>query len=198
MRKALLVSCSLAVIVAASGYYVYQTQYLPAELRTAATRGDLARVQDLIGQGVDVNRPLGTPSNSPLNRAIEGGDVAIVRAVVGAGADVNAIGESGWTPLMVAAFIGTPSVVDLLISAGARIDTVEPRHHNTALLVAVRKGHLETVERLTRARADPNQGSEWGDAPLCRAKAQGRSDIEDVLRKAGGKCGTDVGEHAPR
>ena len=198
MSKSLLISCSLAVVLAAGGYYVYQTQYLPSELRVAATRGDLARVQELIGRGVDINRPLGLPSNSALNRAIEGGNAAVVKAVLDAGANVNAIGESGMTPLMFAAFFGNASIVDLLIKAGARTDTVEPRHNNTALLIAVRKGHLETVETLIRGRADPNQGAERGNAPLCHAQALGRSDIEQVIRNAGGKCGPHISAHSPR
>jgi uncharacterized protein len=189
MRKFFIVTAGLALVVSASGYYAYETQYLPSELRVAATRGELARVQELIRKGVDVNRVLGAPSNSALNRAIEGGNTAVVKVLIDTGADVNSTGESGMTPLMIAAFFGSASIVDLLIRAGARTDVVEPRHNNTALLIAVRRGHAETVSTLLRNRADPNLGAQWGDAPLCRAQAVGRTDIVEALRGAGGTCG---------
>jgi ankyrin repeat protein len=186
--KVVLISCTVA-LVAVCGGYVYQTQYLPSELRTAATRGDLARVQGIIAAGVDINAPLGLPSNSALNRAIEGGDPTVVKAFIDAGADVNAASETGMTPLMFAAFFGDARIVRLVLTAGARTDAIESRHKNTALLFAVRKAHVDAVNILLEAGANPNQGAEWGDAPLCRAQALARSDLEQVLRNAGGECG---------
>lgn len=176
------------LVAAAVGYYIYRTEYLPSELRVAATEGDLNRVQELLSRGVDVNRPLGSKSNSVLNRAIEGGNAAVVAAVLDAGADPNAISETGMTPLFFATFFGNPAIVQLLIKHGARTDVVEERHRNTALLTAVRKGHVEAVDALIKAGADPNQGREWGDAPLCRARSAGRSDIALILEQAGATC----------
>ena len=69
---------TVGVIFTAGGaYYIYRTQYLPSDLRVAATNGDLKRVQELLNKSVDVNQPLGLPSNSVLNRALEG--VTLVR-----------------------------------------------------------------------------------------------------------------------
>lgn len=179
---------TVAMIAAGAGYYAYRTQYLPSELRVAATDGDLRRVEELIKTGVDVNQQLGLPSNSVLNRAVEGGNPVVVEAVLRAGADANAVGETGMTALMMAAFFGKPSVIEVLLQHGAKIDVVEERHRNTALLTAVRKGHGEAVRALIKTGADPNQGSEWGDAPLCRAQSMGRSDIAAILGQAGAKC----------
>jgi uncharacterized protein len=95
-------------------YYIYIQEYLPSEIRVAATAGDLPKVERLL-RSVDVNRPLGSKSNSVLNRAVEGGNPAIVERVLDAGADVQAISESGMTPLMYAAFFGNPEIVRTLV-----------------------------------------------------------------------------------
>lgn len=187
-RKVLVLASVGVIVFSCTGYYVYRTQYLPSKLRIAATSGDLDAVQEILKKDVDVNRTLGAPSNSVLNRAIEGGNPSVVEAVLQAGADANALGETGWSPLMVAAFSGNSSIIKSLVRHGAQVGLVEPRHRNTALLIAIRKGHTEAVRVLIAAGADPNQSIELGDAPLCRAQSIGRSDIASILRQAGGKC----------
>jgi ankyrin repeat protein len=187
--QALALLAALMLLIAAFGaYYIYRTQYLPSELRVAATNGDLQRVQELLKAGVDVNLPLGLPSNSVLNRAIESGKPAVVEVVLKAGANPNAVGETGMSPLLIAGFFGNPEIIQLLIKHGARTDIVEERHKNTALLTAIRKGHADAVGVLIKAGADPNQGREWGDAPLCRAQSLGRTDIASMLAQAGATC----------
>ena len=178
----------LIILMAVSAYYLYRTQYLPSELRVAAADGDLRRVQELLKSGVDVNQPLGQLSNAVLNRAIEGGNPAVVEAILNAGAHVNALGETGSSPLIIAAFFGNPKIITLLIEHGARTDTIEQRHRSTALLAAIRKGHSDAVRALINGGADPNQGKEWGDSPLCRAEASRQAENVSTLRRAGATC----------
>ena len=189
MRKGLLWTLLTVVVVGAGvAYYLYYSYYLPSELRIAATNGDLRRVDELLKAKVNVNQQLGLPSNSVLNRAVEGGNSEVVEAVLKAGADPNAVGETGMTALMMAAFFGKPAIIEILLRHGAKKDLVEERHKNTALLIAVRKSHADVVKVLLKAGSDPNQGGEWGDAPLCRARSIGQSDITAALVEAGGKC----------
>jgi uncharacterized protein len=188
LKTLAVVATVVLIFTAVGGYYIYRTQYLPSELRVAATNGDLQRVQELLKAGVGVNQPLGLPSNSVLNRAIEGGNPAVVEAVLKAGANPNAVGETGTSPLIVAAFFGNPKIIQLLIQHGARTDVVEERHRNTALLTAIRKGHSEAVRALLKGGAHPNQGREWGDIPLCRAQSAGQADIVSILQQAGATC----------
>ncbi len=176
------------IIILSAGYFLYHAYYLPSELRVAATNGDLRRVQQLLEAGTDVKKPLGPPSNSVLNRAVEGGNDQVVEAVLGAGADPNEPTETGMTPLMFAAFFGHSSIVENLVNHGAKLDAVDERHKNTALLIAIRKGNTDVVTKLLRAGADPNQGREWGDAPLCRAQALSKPQMVDVLMKGGAIC----------
>jgi ankyrin repeat protein len=191
MQKGLLWTLlTVVAVVVGATYYLYYSYYLPSELRIAATNGDLRRVDELLKAKVNVNKQLGLPSNSVLNRAVEGGNPEVVEAVLKAGADLNAVGETGMTALMMAAFFGKPAIIEILIRHGAKKDLVEERHRNTALLIAIRKNHVAAVKVLLNAGADPNQGSELGDAPLCRAQSIGQSDIMAALVEAGGKCTT--------
>lgn len=180
----------LVVIITAgiASFYIYKTQYLPSELRVAATNGNLELVERLLKKGVDANAPLGLPSNSVLNRAVESGSPAVVEAILKAGADPNAVGETGMTALMIASHFGYARVAEILLHYGAKTDVVAERHRSTALLLAVIKSHAETVSVLVRGRANVNQGAEWGDAPLCRARLSGATQIEKILMEAGAKC----------
>ncbi|HEX6267134.1 MAG TPA: ankyrin repeat domain-containing protein, partial [Burkholderiales bacterium] len=131
---------------------------------------------------------LGLPSNSVLNRAVEGGNPEVVKSVLQAGADPNARGETGMTPLMMAAFFGKPSIIDVLLDHGADPGLIENRRRDTALLIAVNRGHTGVVRSLINGKVDANQGSEWGRSPLCEATSRGLADIEKLLVEAGGKC----------
>lgn len=178
----------ILLIAAGSAYYAYHVYYLPGELRVAAAKGNLQEVERLLRAGVNVNQPLGLPSNSVLNRAVEGGNPEVVRTVLRAGADPNARGETGMTPLMVAAFFGNRAIIEVLLENAANKDLVEDRRKDTALLIAVRRGNSDAVKALLSAKSNPNQGSEWGAAPLCEARSRGLSDIERALIEAGAKC----------
>jgi len=190
MKRTTVLWLGLIVLAAAAvgSYFAYQAYYLPNELRLAASKGDVQAVQKLIAAGADVNRQLGLPSNSVLNRAIESGKPELVKMVLQAGADPNAKGETGMTALMMAAFVGNPTVIDVLLAHQADPTLVEDRRKDTALLIAINRGHTEAVTALLKAKVDPNRGSEWGRSPLCEATSRGMRDIEKALIDAGAKC----------
>ena len=56
---------------------------------------------------------------------------------------------------------GHPSIVQLLVDAGADIDAVTDKGY-TGLILAANNGHCSTVEVLLRNGADANQRSEEG------------------------------------
>ncbi len=189
-KRRILVCVVLIALAAIGGgaYLLYHWYYLPSELRVAATKGDLGRVEQLLTAGADVHRPLGLASNSVLNRAVESGNPAVVKAVLAAGADPNAKGETGMTALMHAAFLGKPEVIEVLLDYGANPSVVEDRRKDTALLLAVARGNTEAVRVLAKAKTNVNQGSEWGRSPLCEAMSRGLHEIEKTLSEAGAKC----------
>ena len=69
----------------------------------------------LISRGADVNKP----GWAPLHYAATRGHLAIMNLLLEHHAYIDASSPNGTTPLMMAAFYGTPSAVKLLLEAGA-------------------------------------------------------------------------------
>jgi ankyrin repeat protein len=74
---------------------------------------------------------------------------------------------------MIAAGTGDPRIVRMLIEHGARVDAVETRKGQNALMWAAAGSHAEAVEALVKASANPNAASKAGLTPLIFAAVQG-------------------------
>jgi len=84
-------------------------------LMLAALGGHLDTVKQLVERGADVNKP----GWAPLHYAATHGHVAVMYLLLERSAYIDAVSPNGTTPLMMAAFYGTPSAVKLLLEAGA-------------------------------------------------------------------------------
>jgi len=96
-----------------------------------------------------------------------------LRSALASGAEVNARDASGATPLILAAWLGTPTeAVKVLVDAGADVHAVS--HGGiTPLMAAARSAWPETLALLRAAGADPNQRLDGGLTPLLMAAAAG-------------------------
>ena len=109
-------------------------------LMLAALKGREALVLALLKREADVNRPGWTA----LHYAATGGHANIVRALLEQHAYIDAESPNGTTPLMMAAYYGTPEVTKLLLEEGA--DTLVRNHLGlTALDFATQGPHAESV-----------------------------------------------------
>ncbi|MCG2710706.1 MAG: ankyrin repeat domain-containing protein, partial [Thermodesulfovibrionales bacterium] len=90
-------------------------------LSTAAKRGDINAVKELLNQGADVNEKNDSGNTALMSAALEGHPEA-VKFLIEKGADVNAKNNRGWTPLFYAAAFGKTDTAKLLIGKGADID----------------------------------------------------------------------------
>ena len=174
-------------------------------LLVAAQRGNLDAVKKLVDAGADVNMRETERHNrgrTPLHYAAggkyynsKGAHLAVARFLIAHGADVNAKGDTGYTPLHVAAGLGQEDMVKLLLDNGADINAMDVR--GTPLQAAVLQGHEEVVallierkakltgaitvlgqagaykpqhttivRRLLDAGADPNEKDKYGHSPL--------------------------------
>ena len=89
----------------------------PQALFGAAALGDVAAIQSLISQGVDVDarNPAGA---TPLIIAARGGHLQAVQTLLAIGADVNAVDTAGNSALSAATAAGSIDVVNALQAAG--------------------------------------------------------------------------------
>src|SRR5581483_8858540 len=119
-----------------------------------------------------------------LFQALEDGNDAALRAILDEGINLELTNGSGWTPLMVAAFMGRERQAALLIEAGARINSRDRRGYCPLHWAAVR-GYDSVVELLLRRGARANQRSDKGITPLLQAASLGHCNIVRRLLKQG-------------
>jgi ankyrin repeat protein len=112
-------------------------------------------VQLLLKAGADANvaNEFGV---TPLLEASRYGDADTIRALLDGGADLAAAVREGETPLMAAARAGSAAAVNLLIERGSDVNAVEALQEQTALMWASAEGHLDVVDALLDAGANPN------------------------------------------
>ena len=110
-------------------------------LMIAALAGLTDLSQKLIAKGADVNKPGWTP----LHYAATRGHVQIISLLLDNYAYIDASSPNGSTPLMMAAFYGTPSAVKQLLEAGAD-PLVKNDQGLTAIDFAQRNNRPESAE----------------------------------------------------
>ncbi|AUL99847.1 hypothetical protein B4966_06530 [Rhodocyclaceae bacterium] len=118
--------------------------------------------------------------DSALMLAVLKGHEAVVDLLLEAGAPLE---HDGWAPLHYAAFEGRLSILDKLLARGAAIDALTP-NRATALMLAARNGHIQVVRRLLGAGADPALKNDRGLTAAQWARAQGNTDIADLIEQA--------------
>jgi ankyrin repeat protein len=89
--------------------------------------------------------------------------------------------SSGITPIHACAFYGLHTICTLLIDVVSSIDPVEEQYKQTPLIYACRQGHLEIVQLLLKAGANPNHLTKLGKSPLLEAIEFGHEEIFQLL-----------------
>ena len=123
-----------------------------------------------------------------LSIAAYTGKFQYVKRLVEVGAEVNFY---GWPPLAYAAYNGHQEIVDYLLKHGAEINA-KTQNGSTALFFAARFGHIEVVKLLLKNKADPTVSNENGETAVDWALKSDNTDIEALLRAAGGRSGKSV------
>jgi hypothetical protein len=158
------------VIVHAATYGILQAYSGSANVASARQRhafeavekGDLARLEQLVRRGLDVNlRDAG--GRTPLMKAKE---PAVASWLIEHGVDVNAADEDGQTALMHAAQAGRANLVQRLIDAQADLNRRSTNYRLTALIMADDAGHHDVAELLRKSGAEDDVVTAQSGQPL--------------------------------
>lgn len=144
-------------------------------------------LDEIFSRGFNINNQLGSHGSSTL--LIRTRDPGMTQYLLSRGADPNAH-PSSMTALEAAAFFGHLGIVQILLDAGAKLET------RSALSDAARHGHTEIVSYLLDRGASideiPNNESttreEWQVSvknALCEAAAEGQPAVLELLLRRG-------------
>jgi len=125
------------------------------------------------------------PTESPVADAAQRGDAETVRTLLMQGADVNAAQGDGMTALHWSALNGDAAMAEVLVYAGANLESTTRLGAYTALHLAARSGSAEVVGRLVEAGADVGARTSTGVTPLHLAAAAGVGASIDHLVSGG-------------
>ena len=155
-------------------------------LFTAALKGHVAIVRELLSKPViDVNLAQKS-GGTPLFAAAQKGHVEVVRLLMEAPGIKFNLGtyHGGTTPLVVAAFKGLKDVVEILLTA--RNININVRQHDgaTPLFTATQGNCHEIVELLVRRGANVNLGLLDDTTPLSLAAFKGNIEVVKQLLRA--------------
>lgn len=150
-----------------------------SSLPLAACAGKLARVQELVKQGADVNAQdkLGW---TPLYWAVSLDRTEVAGFLMDQGADVRKRTSDGGTALHQAARAGDRALVELMLTKGADVNA-KMKRWITALHSAASAGHSEMVALLIAKGADIDAKTTNGLTPLHMAAMAGHKEVVEVL-----------------
>jgi len=115
--------------------------------------------------------------------ACSGGHAELLALVLEQGCPLDEADDSGWTPLMLSAAVGSLTCLRLLLGKGAESAAKRNGGHS-ALQTAASKGKLEIVDLLIANGADVNSADDRGSTPLHRAASQGHDKVVATLLKS--------------
>jgi ankyrin repeat protein len=126
--------------------------------------------------------------DSPVADAAMRGDTAQIRVLLREGADVNAAQGDGMTALHWAASRGDATLVQMLVYAGARVESATRNGNYTPLHLASRNGRAAAVRALIKAGSNIHAATTSGGAtPLHFAAGIGSVEAIAALLDAGAR-----------
>ena len=161
-------------------------------LHIAAERGDVAKMQELVDKGANVNAPVRSSEemnsdwgDTPLHLAVRDGKIDAVRYLISRGADVKAANDRGVTALHLASH--HPQVAEALIAAGAKLDAIDAQGRTPLQWAAFdpEDQQARVVALLVKAGAPLNARDHQGSTALSYAISAGNADAAYALVKSG-------------
>jgi ankyrin repeat protein len=163
-------------------------------LRHAVGTGRMELVGYLLDEAGAALEYGGTDGKTPLTCAVLGGHAALAEELLRRGANLEARSSTflpfedrddfGWHPLHYAADRRHALLVQLLLTAGARVDP-ETTEGTTPLMLAARRGDEDCIQLLLRAGADPLRQNARASSALSLARMHGKPGILQLFGSVG-------------
>ncbi|KAM4524850.1 ankyrin repeat and SOCS box protein 3 isoform 2-T2 [Odontesthes bonariensis] len=153
------------------------TNDLSCPLFAAVDSGHTDVVKLLVGKGAEVNRTHTASCWTCLHQAVYKGHGEIVHILVDV-CSLEALDDHKISPLFVAAQYGRRDCLEILVNAGASVNT-QAADLATPLLIASQEGHQACVDLLLDHGADPNMACshEWPQLPIHAAAQFGHISV---------------------
>ena len=153
-------------------------------LVNAAKNRDIASVQSLLKQRLDVNIP-DVDGMTPLHWAAHWGELETVKLLLAAGANAKAANRYGVTPLHDASLLANVPMMEALLKAGAN-PNAPYGSGETPLMMAARSGHVDAVKLLVDQGAEVNAAEEYrGETPIMFAAEENHAEVVKFLLNHG-------------
>ena len=158
----------------------------PRTLKSASERGDLDAVQHHLSKGAKINATTAA-GHFALGGAIIHRHPHVVEYLIASGADIDQKSEYAWTPLYLAAWVGSAECTALLLLAGAKINTKTRGGWNSPggyspLHIAAKSGRLAIVMLLVGAGAEVEARDDSSETALDMAIESGHTSIVKFLK----------------
>lgn len=113
--------------------------------------------------------------------AIRSIDYTSINVLLADGTNIDTVNHQGETPLMVAAKIGNPRILDIVLSHDPAINQQNKRGE-TALMIAAEAGLDQVVRKLIDNGADPSIKNKSGITASTLAAKFGHSEVVDLFQ----------------
>lgn len=113
--------------------------------------------------------------------AVKNIDIVSLNVLLAEGATVDTVDEAGNTPLMLAAKIGNPRMLDIILRHNPQINE-RNNDGNTALMISSEMGVVEISRTLIKHGADLSMKNSDGLSPVQIALRHGHRDIAKLMR----------------
>jgi ankyrin repeat protein len=110
-------------------------------------------------------------------------DVEQLRKLIHEGADIQTRDKTGYSYLHLAAGVGNPEMIEILIQAGLPVDLQLGTKQSTPAHSAVRWGKLSSLQTLVKNGANLKIRDASGKTPADIALEENQTDILDYLRQ---------------
>lgn len=161
----------------------WDTKRKATPIHCAANKGHLACLKLLISHGADVNAGLTT--RSPLHCAVQSSAIDCVRELLENGAIPHSPQIYTETPLHVAASLGSPEIIKLLLSYGAAVNVQCGADKSTPLHLAAEDSAAECARLLLEAGAEVSATNRKLQTPLHLAALSQSAETLNLLLQRG-------------